>query len=135
MNLGAFASSPAAEVDVDGRVIKPEKSRAYFRDRRATMTPEQRAADRVKRTATQKAKREQERAEKATRLASAPAVVPVLIPGRSLVRDRRLGDDLQRRRGDCANLGPCEVAWSTAMGTTQARCPASCDGFEKEERR
>lgn len=49
-----------------------------------------------------------------------------------LIADKRCGNEIERRRGDCVRLAACETAWSQRHGVAQAQCPARCDGYASE---
>lgn len=48
-----------------------------------------------------------------------------------LVEDRRCGQEIERRRGDCARLAACEMAWIEVHGGAQAKCLPRCDGYAR----
>jgi hypothetical protein len=61
-------------------------------------------------------------------------LIPAGAPSTHLVADKRRGDDIQRRRFDCARLADCERGWCILHHAEQARCPDPCDAYVRETR-
>lgn len=40
---------------------------------------------------------------------------------------------IRRRKANCAHLGSAEIAWIDEHGSSQARCPKRCVGYEKRQ--